>query len=360
MKVLIVAGGSGKRFWPISRKRLPKMFIPLFNNTSTFQMQVKRARKFVKPEDIYISTNEKYVEIVKRQTPEIPTTNIIAEPERKDLLAALGFALVNLRKHGIKEPVIYLASDHLIKKMGVFERGVRAAEKLIKENDRRIIYFGEKPLFPTNNLGWINTGNVIQKVENVPVAEFKGWIYRPGMKKCKEMFKTGKWVWNINYEMFKIEFVLELYKKHFPKTYKKLLKIEKALDTKDEAKVVKEIYPTLEEAHSDEVWKSATQSQAVVLKLNMGWSDPGTLFALKQAFESQPNENVTKGRVHNFKTKDCLIYNYEKNKLITTMNLSGMVIVNTNDVLLIVDKDHVRLLGDMLKDFEGTELEKYL
>jgi mannose-1-phosphate guanylyltransferase len=256
--------------------------------------------------------------------------------------------------------VIYLASDHLIKKLDVFEKGVGVAEKLLSKNDRRIIYFGEKPLFPTNNLGWINTGEIKEKVNNIPVAEFKGWIYRPDIKKCKEMFNTGKWVWNVNYEMFKIDFVLELYKKHFPKTYMKLIKIEKALDTKDEAKIIREVYPTLEEAHSDELWEKATQSQAVVLKLNMGWSDPGTLFALKQALEEKKGGNVTKGSTYNYHTKDSLIYNYETGKLITTMYVNSLVVVNTKDVLLIVDKDHVRYLGDMLKEFEGTDLEKYL
>jgi mannose-1-phosphate guanylyltransferase len=360
MKVLIFCGGSGKRFWPISRQKMPKVFIPLFNNTSTFQLQVKRAKKFVKGEDIFIATNEKYVSIVKKQAPEVPTSNIIAEVERRDLLAALGFALIKLRKLGIDEPILYLASDHLIKRIAVFKKGVLAGKKLLEENDRRYVFFGEKPLYATNNLGWINIGKLKKRVAGVNVVGFKKWIYRPDLAKCKKMFRTGKWVWNINYEMFKIDFALEQYQKNFPKLYKKLQQIEKSLGTKDETRVIKKIYPILDMAHSDELWIHAKPSQAVVLNLNMGWSDPGTLFALKQALEKSEKGNVTKGNVHTHETKNSLVYNYEKSKLVTTMNLDGMIVVNTDDVLLVVDKNHVRFLGNMLKEFKGTTLEKYL
>lgn len=360
MKIIIVAGGSGKRFWPISRKKLPKIFIPLFNGTSTFQLQVKRVKKFVKPEEIFVATNEKYVSIVKKQTPSIPTSNIIAEPEKRDLLAALGFALIHLRKRGINEPVMALASDHLIKRIDVFERGVKAGKKIVSENPKKIVFFGEKPLYATNNLGWINIGKPLKQVEKVNVVEYKKWIYRPEIEKCKKMFETGQWLWNINYEIFNVDFVLKLIGKHFPTTYRKLLKIEKGLGTKNESQIIKKIYPTLEEAHSDEIWKKTKPSQAVVLKLNMGWSNPGTLFALKKALQVKKNDNVTRGNVHSYKSKDCLVFNYENKKLVTTMNLEGMVVVNTDDAMLVVHKNHVRFLSDMLKEFEGTKMEKYL
>jgi mannose-1-phosphate guanylyltransferase len=360
MKILIVAGGSGKRFWPISRFKYPKIFIPLIDNKSTFQLQIERAKKIVSIEDIYVATNEKYVSIVKAQTPELSTSNIIGEPMKKDLLAALGLALIKLKKLGITEPVTYLASDHIIKRFDEFKRSLQVSEELVKKNNNRVVFFGEKPLYPTNNLGWIHIGKMLEKRKGIPINEYKSWIYRPEINKCKKMFKTHQWLWNVNYITFTISFVLDQYKLLFPDTYKKLLIIMKSLETRNESRVTKEIYPTLEEAHSDALWQRLKPRQAVVLNLNLGWSDPGTLYALKKTLEKNENENITKGNIFNYKSRDCFVYNDDGDKLVTTINLDGMVIVNTKDALLVVDKDHVRFIGDMLEKFKDTDFEKYL
>ncbi|MBN2016316.1 mannose-1-phosphate guanylyltransferase [Candidatus Dojkabacteria bacterium] len=362
MKIIIFAGGSGKRFWPISRKSLPKQFIPLFDNKSTFQLQIERAKEVVPLKEIFVSTNKSHLSLVKKQVPKLPKENIFLEPERRDLLAAFGYALVRIKHAGVgtDEPIIYLASDHLIKRPHVFVNSIKAAEKLILEDSNRFIYWGERPLYATNNLGWIHIGDRIKSINKIDVAKFKGWIYRPEIEKCRRMFKTGKWIWNVNYEMFTIDFALKKYKKHFPEFYKKIKIIEESLGTKQEVETVNKIYPTFEMLHSDELWKSAKPNEAVVLSLNLGWTDPGTLFALKQVLEESKRDNVTKGKVYNYQSKNCLVFNYEKSKFVATMNLEGMVVVNTKDAILVVDKDHVRFIGDMLKEFEGTKFEEYL
>jgi mannose-1-phosphate guanylyltransferase len=363
MKIIIFAGGSGKRFWPISRKKLPKQFIPLFNNKSTFQLQIERAKKVAPLKNIYVSTNENHMHLVRKQAPKLPKENIFLEPERRDLLAALGLTIIRLKHNGVgtHEPILYLASDHLIKKLNVFVNSVRVAEKLLNENSERFIYWGERPLYATNNLGWIHIGERIKSTQRIDVHEFKEWIYRPEIEKCRRMFKTGKWIWNVNYEMFTINSALKKYKKHFPKFLHKLEEIEKSLGTSKEKNIVKKIYPTFEMLHSDELWNRARADEAVVLNLNLGWTDPGTLFALKQVLEKSQNANVTKGNVYNFKSKNCFVYNYEEKKLLATTNLDSFVVVNTKDAILVVHKDHVRFLSDMLKEFEkDKKLKKYL
>ena len=360
MKAIIFAGGSGKRFWPISRNKMPKQFISLIDSKSTFQMQVERVKDLIGLENIFVSTNENYVKIVKDQVPELPTTNIIAEPDRKDLLAALGYAMIRMKKMGVSDTVVYLAADHLIKNLDVFRSSIRTANQLVQKNKNRFVYFGEKPLYPTNNLGWIHIGDEIKTMNKVSVCKYKEWIYRPDIELCKKMFKKGSWLWNINYEAFDIDFALKKYKENFPRNYKKLLEIEESIGTRNESTVTNKVYASLDEAHSDELWKSATPDQAVVLSLDMGWSDPGTLFVLKQTLEKSPKDNVTKGSVHVQDTSNSLLYNLEKDKLVAVLGMEGVVVVNMDDVLLVVDKDKVRFLSEMLAEFKGTKLEKYL
>src|SRR3972149_7523887 len=154
MKVVIFCGGFGTRMWPVSRKSYPKQFYPLISRRSFFQITYKRFRKAFKPSDIFISTEARYVHFVRRQAPEIPKENIIAEPERKDNLAAVGLvtAIINERFPG--EVVMAAWSDHLITDEKKFLEAVKVAGDYAKETGM-IVSINEKPKYPATQLEWV-------------------------------------------------------------------------------------------------------------------------------------------------------------------------------------------------------------
>lgn len=356
MKLIIFAGGSGKRFWPISSIRKPKQFINVIDDTSTFKMMIKRVQPVYGWNNIFVSTNERYVSEVKNQVPKIPLANIFPEPANRDLGAAVGLTLIRLRKMGVTEPIAFLWADHLVKKVSAFQKTFKKAEQLILQKKTKVVLVGETPTFANNNFGWIDVG---KKVEP-GMYEFKGFVYRPDVGKCKQMYKSKRSLWNTGYFISTVEYLLSLYEKYNPRIYNKLKKIEKDLDTGAEAATISKIYPTIEQIHSDHaIQYHIKPKDSKVLKSNFGWFDPGTLYALKKYLEPKM-KNAVKGNVYPFKTKDCLMYNYEKDKLMAGVYLDGMVIVNTKDALLIVHKDHVRELSEMLRTFGKKGLEKYL
>ncbi|PIR43072.1 hypothetical protein COV24_04550 [candidate division WWE3 bacterium CG10_big_fil_rev_8_21_14_0_10_32_10] len=357
MKLVIFAGGSGKRFWPISRVKLPKQFVKITNSASTLQLSVKRIQPVYGWHNIYISTNEKYVTKVKEQIPSISISNIFTEPARRDVGPAVGLALIHLHKMGVKEPVFIGWADHLIKKEKEFQKKLKDAEQAIMQDKYKIVLWGEKPKFANSNFGWISIKNNSEDI----IKKFNKLVYRPDQNICDNMFKSEEWLWNTGYFVSTVDYLLSIYKKHQPEMYKKLVKIESALDTIKESETLQKIYPTLNAISFDEaVIYNIPSNEVGVLKSNMGWEDPGTLYALKKSAEPS-DKNYIRGRGKLQKSKDSMIFNEEGTKLVVGLNLDETIIVNTKDVTFVTNKSGVKDIKELLSEFEKEiTFKKYL
>jgi len=362
MKIIIFAGGSGKRLWPLSRKKYPKQFQPIVKNKSTIELMVERIAQKYKWEDIFITTNKILIPTIKKTFPKISTSNIFSEPACRDLGAAVGYAMTRLKKIGCyDEPVLILWSDNYLANKKNFQDSLKIGEELIKQNSNRLIFFGEKPTFPNENLGWIELGDKIEKRKGIDVFTKKSFKYRPSLEQAKKWFKNDNFVWNTGYFITTPKFILKQYIKKAPKTYSQLAQIEKSIGTKKEKTTLQKIYPTIESKSFDNiVLEGLKNDETIVLKTNFDWSDPGTLYALKQFLQKDKNTNVTKGDVYNHETRDSLIYNCVKNQTITTIGLDGFIVINTPDATLVCHKKDVGKIKAMLKEFEKTKLKKLL
>ncbi|MFA5776552.1 MAG: sugar phosphate nucleotidyltransferase [Patescibacteria group bacterium] len=345
MKLIIFAGGVGTRLWPLSRKSLPKQFIKMFNGKSTLQMAVERVKETFGMENIIISTNEQYVSMVKAELSEIPVSNIVGEPEKRDLGSAVGLNLMRLKKQGYKGPVALLWADHLIKNVSEYLNLLKVSRDYVIENPEKLVFVGEEPRFAWDNGGWIKFG---KKIEG-KFFEYKEWVYKPGMEKSAEMFKSGEWVWNSGYVVEDLDFALSLFKKFQPELCEGLDEIYRVLGTEGEAKVIKEIYPNLPKiSHDAAISQNVSPDQAVVYCADMGWSDPGTLYALKEALIPNESDNLEYGLTSLTDSKDTMIYNLENDKLVVGIGLNGMVVVNTKDVILVVPKNKVLQISKLV------------
>lgn len=357
MKILIFAGGVGTRLWPLSRKKLPKQFKKMFDGKSTLQLAVDRVERTFGTHNIYISTNENYTGIVKEQLPQIPNANIVGEPTKRDLSAAIGYNFIRLRKIGYSGPIAILWSDHLMKKPENFVEALKKGESLLLEDKDRLVFIGEKARYPENNLGWIHLGKELEP----GVAQFVEWHYRPPVEKCKQIFATGEWRWNPGYFIVDLGFTLDLYKKYLPEMYTQLEQVEESVGTLKETDVLNKVYPAMEAIHFDEsILQKISPDQAVVVDTDMGWADPGTLYALKEALNGKGTENYTQGLVHNVDTEDSLVINEDSNKLVTTLGLSGVVVVNTTDAMIVTTKEKVKEITKLVTELEADKkLERF-
>lgn len=362
MKIIIFAGGTGRRLWPISRKHSPKQFEPLLGDRSTLQMAVDRVRDSYGAENVYVSTNERYQETVREQLPELPPENIIGEPVRRDLAAAVGLTLAHLAAAGAMddEPVTILWGDNYMTDTGTFLELLRAAEALLSRGQAGIIFIGETPRFANENLGWIGLGEQEGTVNGRPTYAFETWHYRPPRAEAEEMFESGRYVWNTGYFVTTVGFVRGLYREHQPEMAEHLDEIEAAIGQERYEDVLHHVYPQMDvNSFDDAILTHVAPEQAMVLHGEMGWSDPGTLYALKEALADGPDENVTDGLVLTRDTRDSLLVNEESDKLLAVIGLDGMIVVNTQDAILVVHKDRIPEVKQLVNGLQDSELEKY-
>jgi mannose-1-phosphate guanylyltransferase len=362
MKIVIFAGGSGRRLWPISRQKSPKQFEKIIDERSTLQLAVDRVRPTYGAENIFVSTNEKYVDMVRQQLPEIPAAHIIGEPARRDLAAAVGLALshVSLTTTRADEPIAILWGDNYMNRVDNFLALMATAEALLAQKKTNIVFMGETPRFANENLGWIGLGAEKGEVEGQPYYGFESLTYRPPLATCQRMFAEGTHVWNTGYFVTTVGFVQSLYQQKQPQMWSQLAQIQAQIGQSAYQETLHTIYPTLDVmSFDDAILRYIAPDEALVLHSEMGWSDPGTLYALKEAINPDPAANVSKGLVQTAETQDCLLYNYEADKLVAVIGLEGMIVVNTEDALLVVHKDKIPLVKKLVDGLEGTDLENY-
>ena len=360
MRIVIFAGGAGRRLWPISRVSSPKQFEPIVGDESTLQLAVERVAPLYGLENLFVATNERYVPIVNKQLPTVPAANILAEPARRDLGPAVGLAMAHLAHLGADEPVAILWSDNYIENVPAFVALLQAAETLIADQAADILFIGETPRFANDNLGWIGLGEFVGRAGDLPYYGFKSLTYRPPLERCREMFAQGTHVWNTGFFVTTPAYVRRLYARHSPEMWRQLGEIEATIGTDRYEETLQRIYPTMQAIHFDDaILTHVDPERALVLHSEMGWSDPGTLYALKEALDPDTVANVTKGLVIDTASRDSLIYNYEARKLVVAVGLEGMIVVNTDDAILVVHKDSIPLVKEVINGLQGTELESY-
>ncbi|NLF65982.1 MAG: mannose-1-phosphate guanylyltransferase [Chloroflexi bacterium] len=362
MKIVIFAGGTGRRLWPISRKQTPKQFEPILGEQSTVQLAVERVQEPYGAENVFVSTNRRYEEIIRRQLPDLPPENIIGEPERRDLAPAVGLAMAHLAHHNEDpdEPVAILWGDNVMSDVETFRALLATGEQLIRDTLAEIVFIGETPRFPNENLGWIGLGEERGAIRGCPYFAFDSFVYRPPMAAAQQMFAGRRHVWNTGYFLTTARFIRDLYARFQPEMFAGLEAIKNTIGAPDYDAVLQEQYPRLARiSFDDAILTHVAPHQAVVLHGEMGWSDPGTLYALKEALAEDQAETVTQGLVLAQDTRDSLLFNYEGEKLMAVIGLEGIVVVNTDDALLVVHKDMIPRVKELVNSLEGTELEKY-
>jgi mannose-1-phosphate guanylyltransferase len=361
MKIVIFAGGTGRRLWPLSRKASPKQFEPIIGDKSTVKLAFDRVHESFGAENILVATNRRYLDLLRRQLPELPVENFIGEPERRDLAAAVGLAMVHAAaRFGAQVPVAIIWGDNYMTETETFLDLLSAAEGIVHERKASIVFIGETPRFANDNLGWIGTGDRLGLANGRPYYGFESWIYRPSLERCREMFEAGAFVWNTGYFVTTPGFVLEAYRRFQPRMREQLSQIERSIGSPDYQSTLNRVYPQIaEESFDDAVVQHIELEDAVVLHGEMGWSDPGTLYALKEAVNPDPEANVERGLVRALATRDSLLFNYDEDKLLAVAGLDGMVVVNTPDAIVVVHKDDIKLVKELVNGLAGTELEKY-
>ncbi|MCL5439110.1 MAG: sugar phosphate nucleotidyltransferase [Patescibacteria group bacterium] len=357
MKVVLFAGGVGTRLWPLSRKNTPKQFEKIVGDKSTLQLAVDRILPIFKPSDIFISSGIMYEDILREQLPQIPKNNFILEPEMRDIGAAVGFAVAVLEKISKDEPFIILWSDHLVKNEDLFRNILLVAGKILEKHNDKIVFIGQKSRFASQNLGWIEFGDKTDEIDGIPIFTFKSLHYQPNLGVAEEFHASPHHAWNPGYFGTTPNFLFSLYKKHASKMYEQLLKIQNAWGTDKFEETVKNVYPTIEKISFDNlILEKIDANDGFVIGADIGWSDIGAWESLKEALSETVKDNATRGKVMVNDCKDSLIFNYT-DQMVVGIDLNEILVINTEDVVLVCPKSSVPKIKNLVKSLEGTSHE---
>jgi mannose-1-phosphate guanylyltransferase len=353
MKAVILAGGTGTRLWPLSRKNKPKQFQKLISGQTMLEDTIDRI-DFLKPSDIYISTNREYLQTVKELSKNrIPKKNIIVEPDLRDTAPCIGLAAVYLAKKNPKEVMAVIYADHLIKNKKEFIKKLRIAEKIAKEeNTLNIIEVKAK--FPNVNLGYVKIGRMLKEIDGQEIFAFEKFTEKPDMKTAKKFLQSYKYLWNTGIYVWKIETILKQFKKYQPSTYRNLMRIYESIGTASEEKTLKKYYPLCEKTSIDYgIMEKVGKDEVRIIPAELGWSDVGTWESIFDETATDIRANIIKGRHISLDTHGSIVYGTGK-KLIATIGIDNLVVVETDDALLVCAKNRSQ---DVKKIVEKLKLK---
>ena len=352
LKIVIFCGGYGTRMWPMSRQNYPKQFQPLIGDKSFFQLAVGRLRKGFPLENIFFSVPAEQVHFIPKQIKEVKKENIIAEPERRDTLGAVALTTAFVEKKFPKSLMAAIwGADHLVKNEKRFIRLLKLACKVCLKEDV-LIKIDVKPEFPATSLGWVELGKPLGKIGGYTLYDFKKFIEKPNLKKAQEMFKKSGFLINTGYYVWKPAKLLGLLEKYNPDCYSQIMKIQKAMGTSEEQKVLKQEYSKIEKTSVDfGLFEKLPPATFRVFQADIGWADVGTWDLLYEKLARGQKENVTRGEVVSFDSRGNLVY-LPKGKIAGIIGVENLIIVDTKDGLLVCKRGQggdVKKLVEYLK-----------
>lgn len=357
ISVVIMAGGKGERFWPKSRVNLPKQFLSLTDDgKSMIQHTVERLEGLVEKENIYVVTNELYENLVKEHIPCIPEKNIIIEPAAKNTAPCIGLAAIHVSRKNPESKMIVLPADHLIKFNEIFLDTLKTALDVVEDGDN-LATIGITPNYPETGYGYINfkKGDTLKNIKNVyEVLKFEE---KPDLEKAKEYLTSGQYLWNSGMFIWKTSTILKNFEKYLSGIYEGLKIIEKSIDTEKYETVLKEEFLKLPSESIDYGIMEKAEN-IYVIPGNFGWDDVGSWLSLERVKKSNQDGNVINGNVISIKTKNSIIQGTDK--LIATIGLEDIIIVDTEDAILICNKDNTQEVKEVINNLKICNRTEYL
>ena len=352
---VIMAGGKGERFWPKSRTDMPKQFLSLTNDGKTMiQHTVERISSLVNIEDVFVVTNKNYKQLVFNQLQGIPEQNILLEPMAKNTAPCIGLAAVHIKKKYEDAIMLVLPSDHLIKYNELFIDTLKDAIKVATEANN-LATIGIMPSYPETGYGYINFG--AKKEGNYLAYDVTKFVEKPNIEKAKEYLASGKYLWNSGMFVWKSSTILENFERLLPGTYHSLMSIYDSIGQKDEHNILEQEFNKIS-SESIDYGIMEHASNIYTLPGNFGWDDVGSWLAMDRINTTNESGNIVNGNVITIDTKNSIIQAQEK--LIATVGIEDLIIVDTEDAMLICSKDKTQDVKKVLENLKICNRREYL
>lgn len=352
---VILAGGSGTRFWPLSRVGSPKQVLNISGNDVMINETIKRSEGLISFEDSFIVTaRTQFAQIDEVLLPEVPRANILMEPTQRNTAPCILFAALKLKKLYGDGVMCVFPSDQYITDTAEFDRVLTCATRLAAESDK-LITLGIKPTFPSTGYGYISFDKDAHEGDTYNVLEF---VEKPNYERACQYLKSGTFLWNSGIFVWRVSVILEAFQRYLPRVYERLLPWYDTIGTAREEEVLNELYPTLQKISID-FGILERSNEVLVIPADMGWNDVGSWDALGAIFPPDENGNIVRAdELIPIDTTGNIIYS--ERQLISTIGIHDMIVVSTEDALMLCPKDRAQDVKKIVDKLTELGMKKYL
>ncbi len=349
--VAILAGGVGTRLWPRSRRRCPKQLLDIVNRRTMLQDTVERVQPLVPAHRIFVVTGSEYAEQVRAQLPELPAGNVLVEPSGRGTAPCIGLAAVALTHVAPNGIMFSLHADHVIVDAARFRQLLLVAAETAASG--RLVTLGIQPTYPETGYGYIERGPLVRRIQGVSVFSVKRFIEKPPLEQAREYVRDGHHYWNSGLFAWRLDTIMAAMQRHLPELHAQLVTISQAWSTPRQEQVLSQVWSGIRSISIDVGIMEKAEGVAVV-PADMGWSDIGSWASLADIMAANAEGNVILGESEHLSldTRDSLVY--APGRVVATIGLRDLIVVDTGDVLLICPKSRAQDVKQIVEQLRAS------
>lgn len=354
---VILAGGGGTRFWPLSRQNKPKQLINLSGNDIMLNDTILRYESVIPAENTVIVTNKSQVELLNSILLEkVPRVNVLKEPLARNTAACILYAALVIQKKYGDAVMVVLPSDHYFTDVDGFRNTLSKACEVAEETDK-LVTIGIKPTFPSTGYGYINFNKQVNIHLPDSTYEVNEFVEKPAFEKAKKYIESGDYLWNSGMFIWKVSVILENFERYLPRLYKSLMQIYDYLGTELEEEYILKVYPLLQSISID-YGVLERSDEVLVVPGDFGWNDVGSWDALGAIFPPDDNGNIVKAKHEGINTKNSIVYGNDR--LIATIGIEDLIIADTHDAILICPKSKAQDVKEIVELLKEKGMKEYI
>ncbi|HWQ46059.1 MAG TPA: mannose-1-phosphate guanylyltransferase [Longilinea sp.] len=355
---VIMAGGGGTRLWPLSRQSKPKQMLNLGGKRTLFQLAVDRLTGLFAPDHIYVVTVADQAAALQGQCPELDPDNFLLEPMPRGTASVVGLAAVALRQRDPQAVMTILTADHFIPNVDAFQKTLQAAMEVARKG--YLVTLGIHPTYPATGYGYIHRGNELLQVEGIPVYNVVRFKEKPDLPSAEAFIASGDHAWNSGMFIWTVDRIWREIQRQMPDLAARLDKIEKEWKTPQRERTLQVEWQGIVPQTVDYGIMENAQQVAVIPAADLGWSDVGSWDSLFEVNQTDEKGNLVIGaNAITLDSSGTLVYSEDKERLIVTIGMQDMIVVDTGDALLVCPRSEAQKVRQIVNRLKEDGYHRY-
>lgn len=350
LAIVIMAGGAGTRFWPLSTEKRPKQFLKLFDDRSLLQKSFDRVSGLVSPDRVLVLTGESFVHLVREQLPGIPEENVIGEPMRRDTAAAVALAALICRKRFGNPVMAIMTADHLIEPVEVFRKTLLSAAEAAREEE--VLYtFGIRPTHPATGYGYLECGDEVIDDHGIKHYSLRQFREKPDIETAKGYIDSGRFLWNSGMFVWSVDSIVREIRKNLPDHYSHISLAVKEEGSANWKKDLEAAFFPLKKISIDYgIMEKAANVRTV--ESNFSWSDVGGWLALEEFLEKDDNRNAHRGGIETLDADSNIVFCEDEDETVALVGVKDLIVVRSGNKTLVVDKNRAEDIKKLVENLD--------